>query len=64
MIREISLKDLQAALAGGKVRGFYDNRSAASFERLHIKGSTNLPIPDAAAGKGLPADKDAFLVFY
>ncbi|MCC6573645.1 MAG: hypothetical protein IT462_07630 [Planctomycetes bacterium] len=64
MVREITVKELQEALARNAVKGFYDNRSTASFDRLHIKGSTSLPIPDAAAGKGLPADKNAMLVFY
>ncbi len=64
MVHEISINELRQALAEGKVRGFYDNRSLASFQRMHIKGSTSLPVPDAAAGKGLPADKGAFLVFY
>lgn len=64
MIREIHLKDLQEALARNAVKGFYDNRSTASFDRLHIKGSTSLPMADAAVGKGLPADKNAMLVFY
>ncbi len=64
MVKTIRLQDLQAALDRGVVGGFYDNRSTVSYERLHIKGSTSLPVADARLGKGLPADKNAFLVFY
>lgn len=63
-MKTIDIKKLREALAQGVVVGFYDNRSRASFDKLHIKGSTSLPVPDAAAGKGLPADKAAMLVFY
>lgn len=64
MINEISMADLQAALAAKKVHAIYDNRGAASFAALHIKGASHLAVPDVAVGKGLPADKRAFLVFY
>lgn len=64
MVNTMTIKELQAALAQNAVKGFYDNRSLASYEKLHIKGSTSLPVPDAALGKGLPADKAAMLVFY
>ena len=64
MVKTMNIKELQEALAKNAPKGFYDNRGPASFEKLHIKGSTNLPVPDAIAGKGLPADKAAMLVFY
>ncbi|KAA0212560.1 hypothetical protein EDM80_09360 [bacterium] len=60
----IDLKKLREALAKGAVAGFYDNRSRVSYDKLHIKGSTSLPVPEAQAGKGLPTDKAAMLVFY
>jgi hypothetical protein len=64
MVKTMTIKELQEALKQNAPRGFYDNRSLASFEKLHIKGSTSLPVPEAAAGKGLPKDKAAMLVFY
>ena len=64
MIKTMKIKELQDALAKKALAGFYDNRSLTSFDKLHIKGSTSLPLPDAAVGKGLPADKSAMLVFY
>jgi len=64
MVKTMTIKQLQEALQQNAIKGFYDNRSLASYEKLHIKGSTSLPVPDAAAGKGLPADKAAMLVFY
>ncbi|CAG0930093.1 hypothetical protein PLCT1_01264 [Planctomycetaceae bacterium] len=64
MVKTMKIKELQDALAKNALKGFYDNRGPASFAQLHIKGSTNLPVADAVAGKGLPADKAAMLVFY
>lgn len=64
MVKTMTIKELQEALKQKSLKGFFDNRSLVSFEKLHIKGSTSLPVPDAAAGKGLPADKAAMLVFY
>ncbi|MCC6464538.1 MAG: hypothetical protein IT463_04270 [Planctomycetes bacterium] len=64
MVNEITMAELTAALAARKVHAIYDNRGAASYGALHIKGALNLPVADVAAGKVLPADKRAFLVFY
>jgi hypothetical protein len=64
MVKTMNIKELQEALSKNALKGFYDNRGPASFGQLHIKGSTNLPVADATAGKGLPADKAAMLVFY
>lgn len=64
MVREITTEALKQALDAGKVVGFYDNRGPGSFGARHITGATLLPVPDAAAGKGLPTDKAAMLVFY
>jgi hypothetical protein len=64
MVREIQLDELKQALEAGKVDGLYDNRGPGSFEARHIKGAKLLPVPDAAAGKGLPDEKQAMLVFY
>lgn len=64
MVREISTAELKQALDAGRVAGFYDNRGPGSFGARHITGATLLPVADVAAGKGLPADKDAMLVFY
>lgn len=64
MVRVIEMADLKAALDDGRVDGLYDNRGPGSYGARHIKGAALLPVPDAAAGKGLPADKEAMLVFY
>lgn len=64
MVREMSMEQLQNALAEGRVHALYDNRGPGSYGARHIKGALNLPVPDAALGKGLPADKAALLVFY
>jgi hypothetical protein len=64
MVKEISTDELKQALEQGQVAALYDNRGAASFEARHIKGARWLSVPDAAAGVGLPPDKQAMLVFY
>ncbi len=64
MVREIKINDLKSALDDGKVDGLYDNRGPGSYGARHIEGATLLSVPDAAQGKGLPADKQAMLVFY
>jgi rhodanese-related sulfurtransferase len=64
MVRVIEIDDLKAALDAGKVDELYDNRGPGSYGAMHIKGAKLLPVPDAAQGKDLPADKDAMLVFY
>lgn len=64
MVREMKLSELQDALKAGDVFALYDNRGPGSYGARHIKGAVNLPVPEAATGKGLPADKAALLVFY
>lgn len=64
MVREMSMEQLQQALAEGRVHTLYDNRGPGSYGARHIKGARNLPVPQAAQGQGLPADKAAMLVFY
>lgn len=64
MVREMSIDQLQAALADHRVAALYDNRGQGSFAARHIKGAQWLSVPDAALGKNLPADKAALLVFY
>ncbi|MBE7490840.1 MAG: hypothetical protein HS108_03610 [Planctomycetes bacterium] len=64
MVRDVTKEELQAALAEGRVFALYDNRGEGSYAARHIKGARWLSVPDAAAGKGLPADKGALLVFY
>lgn len=64
MVREMTLEQLQDALATRGVHAIYDNRGPGSYGARHIKGALNLTVPDAALGKGLPADKAAMLVFY
>ena len=64
MVSVIGTDDLKTAVDDGKVSGLYDNRGQGSYESLHIKGAEWLSIADAAQGKGLPEQKDSFLVFY
>lgn len=64
MVREMTIQQLQDALAAHKVVALYDNRGEGSFAARHIKGAQWLSVPDAAQGKKLPADKAALLVFY
>jgi hypothetical protein len=64
MVRVIEIDDLKAAMEAGKVNELYDNRGPGSYGAMHIKGAKLLPVPDAAAGKGLPTHKEAMLVFY
>ena len=64
MVRTIELNALKQALDEGRVDGLYDNRGPGSYGARHIAGAKLLPVPDAAAGKDLPADKAAMLVFY
>ncbi|MBK9974090.1 MAG: hypothetical protein IPP14_04875 [Planctomycetes bacterium] len=64
MVREMSIAQLQAALADHSVVALYDNRGEGSFAARHIQGAQWLSVPDAAQGKKLPADKAALLVFY
>jgi hypothetical protein len=64
MVKVIETDALKEALNADKVAGLYDNRGEGSYSSRHIKGATWLSVPDAQAGKGLPGDKDAMLVFY
>ena len=64
MHNEINIFALKEALENGKVVGMWDNRGEGSFDNLHIKGAKQLSVADVAAGKELPEDKDAFIVFY
>ena len=64
MVSVISTDDLKQALDDEKVDALYDNRGQESYETLHIKSARLLSIPDAAAGQGLPEQKESFLVFY
>jgi hypothetical protein len=64
MVREMTMEQLQQALAQGRVHALYDNRGPGSYGARHIKGALNLPVSDAAQGKGLPPDKGTMLVFY
>jgi hypothetical protein len=61
-MQTIDMKDLKQALDDGQVTELYDNRGEGSFNHLHIAGAKQLSVSDVA--KGLPADKQAMLVFY
>jgi rhodanese-related sulfurtransferase len=64
MVRVIKIDELKRALDEGRVAELYDNRGPGSFNARHIKGAKLLPVSEAEAGKGLPENKDAMLVFY
>jgi hypothetical protein len=63
-MKTMTIDELKAALATGAVHAVYDNRGPGGYGQLHIKGAKNLTIADATAGKDLPANKAAMLVFY
>lgn len=61
-MQTISLEQLKQAIAEGCVAQIFDNRGPGSFGSLHIKGAKLLPVSEVKTG--LPADRDAMLVFY
>lgn len=64
MYNEIKMADLKIAIGSGVLKGIWDNRGEGSFENLHIKGAERLSVADVAVGKGLPENKESFIVFY
>ncbi|MCF6227235.1 MAG: hypothetical protein L3J82_01050 [Planctomycetes bacterium] len=64
MYNEIKINELKVAIESGVLKGIWDIRGEGSFDNLHIKGAERLSIADVAIGKGLPENKESFVVFY
>lgn len=60
---KISLKDLKAAIADGKVT-LLDCNGTKTFARHHIPGAIDLEAKKAKLAELLPAQKDALIVSY
>lgn len=63
MVREMTIEQLQQAIAEKRVYAIYDNRGPGSYGARHIKGAKLLPTSEVKP-ENLPADKNALLVFY
>jgi len=61
-MQTITMEQFKQALAEGRVAQIFDNRGPGSYGTLHIKGAKLLPVSEVKFG--LPADRDAMLVFY
>lgn len=62
-IRQVSVKEVQAIVAGKQKGVLIDSRSAEQFRAGHIPRAIHLPVDEKMDGK-LSKDKNILLVFY
>lgn len=62
-IKQVSLQDVKAIVAGKKKGVIVDSRAAEQYRGGHIPRAISLPIDEKMAGR-LPKDKGTLVVFY